>query len=256
MLSRRAALRSIFGTAAMACPLCQAGGAHATSTPQSSYDSHQGREAWAKLSPEWRACSDRIEESPVDLKDAIKAELGLLSFAYKRMPVRIVNNGHTIQVNCPTGSQAQIGRETYDLIQYHFHHPSEHILAGQRFELELHLVHRDKSGHLAVIGVFIRSGAANAALQSLWTVLPPKAGPEKWTSVTLNPDRLLPANSSYYRYYGSLTTPPCSDGVLWTMFKEPLQASEAQIRQFAQLYPNNSRPVQPVNRRFLLQSGY
>lgn len=255
MHDRRSALRFAFGAAAALCPLCTAGGARAAGELHWSYDGHEGPDAWAKLSPEWRACTESIEESPIDLRDPIKAELGLLSFAYKRMPVRVINNGHTIQVNCLAGSQAQIGRDTYDLVQYHFHHPSEHILAGQRFELELHFVHRDKAGHLAVVGVFIHAGAANATLQSLWSVLPAKAGPEKWTSVSFNPDRLLPANSSYYRYYGSLTTPPCTDGVLWTVFKEPIEASEAQIRQFAQLYPNNARPVQPLHHRFLLSTG-
>ena len=103
--------------------------------------------------------------------------------------------------------------------------------------------------------VFIRTVAANAMLQSLWSVMPAKPGPEKWTSVSLNPDRLLPTNSIYYRYCGSLTTPPCSEGVRWTMYKEPIEASEAQIRQFAALFPNNAGPVQPLNRRFRMSSS-
>lgn len=255
MHDRRSAFRLAFGAAASLCPLCRAGGARAEESNWD-YDTKEGPAAWAKLSPEWRACSGRIEQTPVDLKEGIRAQLGLFSFAYKRMPVRIVNNGHTIQVNCPPGSsQVQIDRDTYELVQYHFHRPSEHVIAGQRFAMELHLVHRHKDGHLGVVAVLIRQGAANAALQSLWSVMPAKAGPEKWTSVSLNPDRLLPPNSTYYRYYGSLTTPPCSEGVLWTVFKEPIEASEAQIRQFAGLYPNNSRPTQQIHRRFLLSSG-
>ncbi len=254
MHDRRSALRVAFGAAATLCPLCTAGGAAAAGVKWS-YEGEGGPPVWGKLAPEFQACSAGREQTPIDLKEGIKAETGMLSYAYKRMPARILNNGHTIQVNCLAGSQVQIGSQTYDLLQYHFHHPSEHILAGQRFELELHLVHRNKAGDLAVAGVFIRAGAANATLQSLWSVMPAKAGPEKWTSVSLNPDRLLPTNSIYYRYYGSLTTPPCSEGVLWTMYKEPIEASEAQIRQFAALFPNNARPVQPLNRRFLLSSG-
>jgi carbonic anhydrase len=251
MHDRRSALRVALGTAAALCPLCRAGSAEAAEASWS-YEGERGPDAWGKLLPEFQACSAGREQTPIDLKDSIRAEPGLLSYAYKRMPVRIVNNGHTIQINCPAGSQAQIAGQTYDLLQYHFHHPSEHVLSGQRFQLELHLVHRGKAGELAVVGVFIRPGQANAALQSLWSVMPAKPGPEKWTSVSVSPDRFLPINSTYFRYYGSLTTPPCSEGVLWTVYREPIEASEAQIRQFAQIFPNNARPLQPLNRRFLL----
>lgn len=254
MHDRRSALRLAFGAAAALCPLCTAGGARAAEVKWG-YEGEGGPAAWGKLAPDFRACSAGNQQTPIDLRDGIKAETGMLSYAYKRMPVRILNNGHTIQVNCLAGSQVQVGSQTYDLLQYHFHHPSEHILAGQRFELELHLVNRNKAGELAVVGVFIRAGAANPAIQSLWSVLPARPGPEKWTSVSLNPDRLLPTNSTYYRYHGSLTTPPCSENVLWTVYREPIEASEAQIRQFAQIFPNNARPVQPLNRRFLLSSG-
>ncbi|MSP48746.1 MAG: carbonic anhydrase [Alphaproteobacteria bacterium] len=252
MHDRRSALRLAFGGFAALCPLCRSADA---AEVKWEYQGELGPQAWGKLSPEFQACSMGREQTPIDLKDGIKAEPGMLSFAYKRMPVRILNNGHTIQVNCPAGSQVEIAGQTYDLLQYHFHHPSEHILSGQRFQLELHFVHKNKAGELAVVGVFIRPGQANPALQSLWSVMPAKAAPEKWTSVSLNPDRLLPANSTYFRYHGSLTTPPCSEGVLWTVYRESIEASEAQIRQFAQLFPNNSRPIQPLNRRFLLATG-
>ncbi|MBM3532237.1 MAG: carbonate dehydratase [Alphaproteobacteria bacterium] len=251
MHDRRSTLRLALGAAAALCPLCRVGGAEAAEVHWT-YEGERGPPAWGKLSPEFQACSNGREQTPIDLKDAIRAEPGLLSYAYKRMPVRALNNGHTIQINCPAGSQAQIAGQTFELLQYHFHHPSEHVLAGQRFQLELHLVHRNKAGELAVIGVFIRAGQANQTLQSIWSVMPTRPGPEKWTSVSVNPDRLLPANSTYFRYYGSLTTPPCSEGVLWTVYREPIEASEAQIRQFAQIFPNNARPVQPLNRRFLL----
>lgn len=254
MHDRRSALRLAFGAAATLCPLCRSGGAAAAEVHWD-YEGANGPEAWGKLSPEFQACSMGREQTPIDLKNGIRAEPGIISYAYKRMPVRILNNGHTIQVNCPAGSQAQIAGQTYDLLQYHFHHPSEHILSGQRFELEMHLVHRNKAGELAVIGIFIRAGQANQTLQSIWQVMPTKASPEKWTSVSVNPDRLLPPNSTYFRYYGSLTTPPCSEGVLWTVYREPIEASEAQLKQFAQIFANNARPIQPLNRRFLLATG-
>jgi carbonic anhydrase len=253
MHDRRSALRAAFGAAAALCPLCTVGGARAQESKWG-YDSKEGPAAWAKLSREWRSCAWGHQQTPLDLKDTVRAELHL-SIAYQPMPVSIVNNGHTIEVKCPPGSKAEIAGEHYDLIQYHFHRPSEHVVAGQRFDMELHLVHRNPDGHLAVIGVFIRPGTANLALQSLWSVMPPERGEEKETSVRLNPAQLLPSNSTYYRYFGSLTTPPCSEDVLWTVFKEPIEASEAQINQFAQLYPNNARPTQKVRRRFVLSSG-
>jgi carbonic anhydrase len=252
MQDRRSALRLVLGATAALCPLCRTGTA---AEAKWSYEGDTGPGAWGRLAPEYQACSAGREQTPIDLRDAIRAEPGMLSIAYKRMPVRILNNGHTIQINCLPGSQARIGAETWDLVQYHFHHPSEHILAGERFQLELHLVHRNAAGGLAVIGVLVRGGQANATLQSIWSVIPARPGPERWTSVSVNPDRLLPANSTYFRYFGSLTTPPCSEGVLWTVYREPIEASEAQIRQFAQIFPNNARPIQPLNRRFLLSSG-
>ena len=253
MHDRRSAIRMAFGATAALCPLCSVGGARAEDAKWG-YDSKDGPAAWAKLSREWRACYWGTQQSPLDLKDTIKAELDL-SIAYRPMPVRIVNNGHPIEIKCPPDSLARINGEHYHLIQYHFHRPSEHVVAGHRFDMELHLVHRHADGHLAVIGVFIRQGAANAALQSLWSVMPTEPGDEKETGVRLDPAQLLPPNATYYRYFGSLTTPPCTEDVLWTVFKEPIDASEAQINQFAQLYPDNSRPTQKLRRRFVLSSG-
>jgi carbonic anhydrase len=254
-IDRRSALRFGIAAAAALCPLCRIGDARAASGITWSYEGPNGTDEWGKLSPDFQACSASREQTPIDLKDGIRAEPGELAFAYQAAPVRILNNGHTIQVNCDAGSKALIVRESYDLLQYHFHHPSEHILEGKRFALELHLVHRNAAGQLAVVGVFIQAGEENPALQALWSVMPTTAGAEQATNVSVNPGRLLPANRTYFRYFGSLTTPPCSDGVLWTMFKEPISASEEQILQFAKLFPMNARPVQPLHRRFLLQSG-
>lgn len=254
-INRRSALRLGIAATAALCPLCRIGDARAAGSAAWAYEGPNGANEWGKLSPEFQACSTSREQTPIDLTGSIRAEPGELAFAYRAAPIRILNNGHTIQVNCDPGSKALIGRHSYDLLQYHFHHPSEHILEGKRFALELHLVHRNEAGQLAVVGVFIQAGAENPALQAVWSVMPAQAGAEQATSVSANPDRLLPANRTYFRYHGSLTTPPCTDGVLWTMFKEPITASEAQILQFARLFPMNARPVQPLHRRFLLQSS-
>ena len=143
----------------------------------------------------------------------------------------------------------------YELLQFHFHHPSEHLLAGKPFDLECHFVHRSAAGDLAVVGVFIKPGASNMALQPVFDAMPAKATPETKVAATVDTAALLPKSGSYFRYMGSLTTPPCSEGLTWTVFKEPIEASPEQIRQFASLFSNNARPVQGRNRRFLIESN-
>jgi carbonic anhydrase len=140
-------------------------------------------------------------------------------------------------------------------VQFHFHHPSEHLLSGKPFDLEGHLVHRASTGDLAVLGVFIKPGARNAALQPIWDAMPPSEAPERNAGGAFDPSALLPKDSSYFRYMGSLTTPPCSEGLTWTVFREPIEASPEQIRQFAALFPNNARPVQGRNRRFVIEAN-
>jgi carbonic anhydrase len=168
--------------------------------------------------------------------------------------MKILNNGHTIQVNVAPGSTAIVNGQRYDLLQFHFHHPSEHLLSGKAQDLEVHFVHKAASGALAVIGVFITPGAANATLQAVFDAMPAKEGPEVATSATIDPDQLL-SSGPYYRYMGSLTTPPCSEGLTWSVFEKPITASKDQILAFAKLFANNARPVQPLNNRFLLEVG-
>ena len=152
------------------------------------------------------------------------------------------------------GSRTIINGQAFDLLQFHFHHPSEHLLSGKSFDLELHFVHRSEKGRLAVLGVFIQPGAENAALAPIWAAMPKEAGDERDTGATIAPADMLPVGRGFFRYQGSLTTPPCSEGVLCTVFKEPIEASPAQIRQFAELFPVNARPPMPLNQRFLLES--
>jgi carbonic anhydrase len=262
--SRRSVLR-LFGAGAVAvCPLCLAGLAHSVgaatpgaphgATPHWSYSGEGGPEHWGQLSADFKVCDLGLEQTPIDLRSAIKADAGALDFGYRQMPLRVVNNGHTIQVNCDAGSSARINGKAFQLLQFHFHHPSEHLLAGKAFDLECHFVHRDEAGNLAVVGVFLKPGATNAALEPIWRAMPDKEGPERAAGTAIEPAALLPRAREYFRYAGSLTTPPCSEGVLWTVFRESIEASPEQIRQFAALFPANARPVKPLNRRFLLES--
>lgn len=261
--------RSFLGAAAIGCACCEfpalaladnAPHASAGSTPPHwAYEGRDGAAHWGELSPAFKTCELGLEQSPIDLADATSAQLGGLDISYHRMPLHILNNGHTIQVNAmPDAScSCMIGGTKFALQQFHFHHPSEHLLSGKSFDLECHFVHRSAAGDLAVIGVLLRPGEANPALQPIWSAMPKHAGPEVDLGSTIDAMPLLPADRDhFYRYKGSLTTPPCTQGIIWTVMREPIEASPAQIRQFAELFTNNARPVQPRNRRdLLLQSS-
>jgi carbonic anhydrase len=263
-INRRTLLRHLTVGGLAACPICagvakaMAGDAHhgagAGGGTHWTYEGQEGPAHWGELTPEFRSCPLGLEQAPIDIDSAIRAQVGQLDVSFAPMPARVVNNGHTIQVNCGAGSHSIIAGTRYDLVQFHFHHPSEHLLSGKSFQMECHFVHRSASGALAVIGVFINPGAANAALDPVWDVMPMQAGAETALAGALDPRALLPEQRAYYRYAGSLTTPPCSEGITWTVFGAPVEASTAQITNFAALFVNNARPVQGRNRRFLLES--
>ena len=265
-IARRSALRMLGAGAAALCPICLSLGARANEKAAAApahgaagpahweYEGEAGPANWGKLSADFKVCELGLEQTPIDLTSAVRAELGGVEPAFQEMPLAILNNGHTIQVNCAPGSGTRIGGEQFDLLQFHFHHPSEHLLSGKAFDLELHFVHKSAAGQLAVLGVFFQPGSENYALQPVWAAMPAEAGPEKGVGTPIRPAELLPLGRGYFRYQGSLTTPPCSEGVLWTVFKDPIEISEAQVRQFAALFANNARPVQRLHRRFLLES--
>jgi carbonic anhydrase len=258
--------RNLFRVAALGCAWCLAGDRSFAADPAPkdgagaapahwSYSGATGPEHWGQLQPDFKVCQLGVEQTPIDLTAGIKGDPGALAPDYKALPLRIVNNGHTIQVNADSGSSCSIAGTKYDLLQFHFHHPSEHLLAGKPFDLECHFVHKSASGALAVVGVFIRPGPRNAALAPLFDAMPAKEGPEVKAAGSVDAAALLPKSGGYFRYMGSLTTPPCSEGVTWTVFKEPIEASPAQIKQFAALFPNNARPVQRLNRRLLIDAN-
>ena len=250
--------RGFFRLTAAACPLCAtAQGAEppAGGAPHWGYEGDGAPAQWGGLSPDFKTCAIGVEQTPIDLRGAIKAAPGPVTFGYRTMPLTILNNGHTIQVNTPPGNKIGIGGTEYELLQFHFHHPSEHLLEGKSLAMELHFVHKAVNGALAVVGVFLQPGAANPALNAVWDAMPAKAGPAHLVKdVTIEPGRLLPEERGYFRYMGSLTTPPCSEGLTWTVFRTPVQVSPEQIRAFGALFPMNARPPQLLGRRFLLES--
>jgi carbonic anhydrase len=213
-----------------------------------SYEGATGPEHWWEIcAPTNFTCAAGARQSPIDIPEAPAGDLPHLNVHYGAAPLKVKNNGHTIEVEVEPGtSYLRLGQERYDLVQFHFHTPSEHKLHGQSFPMELHFVHRNALGELAVVGVFLREGAANPVLQEVWDNIGGEA--------ELNPADLLPAGREYYRYAGSLTTPPCTEGVRWHVLAQPVDVSAAQIEEFRAIFPLNARPLQPLKGRTVLDS--
>ncbi|MGA2608537.1 MAG: carbonic anhydrase family protein [Terriglobia bacterium] len=211
---------------------------------------------WGDLDPDFALCKDGKRQSPINIKKARKADLPPIQFDYKPTPLRIVNNGHSIQINYGPGSTIMIGGKQYMLVQFHFHRPSEEEIGGKHFEMVVHMVHKDDAGNAAVVAVLLKSGNESPFIQKLWDNLPKEADKEMVvTNVTVNIAELLPANQNYYSFAGSLTTPPCSEGVSWYVLKTPVEVSARQVAAFAKFYPDNARPIQPTNGREIWESN-
>ena len=219
------------------------------------YSGKGGPASWGKLSPAFSACSSGKHQSPIDVANGIEADLRAIEINYHVGGKEIINNGHTVQVNYEPGSNIVVDEREFELKQYHFHAPSEHTIKGKSYPLEVHFVHADKKGNLAVIGVMFEEGRANESLAQAWKYLPKKEGESHDLEPAISVETLLPGlNREYYRYSGSLTTPPCSEGVRWFVLKQPVTASSAQIEKFSHaLHEPNNRPVQDVNARVVLQ---
>lgn len=216
------------------------------------YEGEDGPENWGELSSAWSLCGEGEAQSPIDIPAKTPGSSGpALETTYAAAPLNIVNNGHTVQVNYAAGNTLKVGDKTWELLQFHFHAGSEHTVAGKEYPLEMHLVHRDGSGGLAVVGVLIEEGDENAELAKVFDHLPATKGPAATVAgVSVNAANLLPPMPlASWRYNGSLTTPPCSEGVRWHLLSTPIQASAEQIEQFTALYEDDARPVQPLNGR-------
>lgn len=218
-----------------------------------SYEGENGPENWADLDPSFQAAKTGKRQSPIDVTDSIVSELGDITINYEDTSFSILNNGHTIQVNCDEGNSIIVNEEVYKLLQFHFHTPSEHTKQGESFPMEVHFVHKREDGRLAVIGIFMQSGEKNDNIQKIWDNMPVEKCEPQSVDSTMNPKDLLPEGNTYYQYNGSLTTPPCTEGVLWLLLDEPIEISEDQIAAFQSIFKNNARPVQPKNERFILK---
>jgi len=221
----------------------------AQSAPHWTYGGSNNPTRWGSLAEDYALCQEGRDQSPINLTQAQTETLVPLKFDYQTIPLEIVNNGHSIQVNYGPGSHATLNGQSYNLLQFHFHTPSEHQINGEAAAMELHLVHDNGKGDLAVVAVMLNAGESSELIESLWENIPPIGETQKIPQVMVDITDLLPESSNYFNYVGSLTTPPCSEGVMWYVLTEPMEISEEQIEMFQTLYTTNARPVQPTNGR-------
>ena len=217
--------------------------------PHWGYTGDTGPAYWGELNPEYVLCETGTSQSPVNIDQASQLDLANIEFSYQPSPLTIVNNGHTIQVTYADGSFIELDGVRYNLKQFHVHAPSEHEINGQLAAMELHLVHKSDDGKIAVVGILFKQGAENAALSPVWAHLPTEAGAEQTFDAEVDAATLLPADKTSFRYAGSLTTPPCTEGVNWLLMTQAQEISPEQLRQFTAIYDGNNRPVQPLNGR-------
>ncbi|WP_445230093.1 carbonic anhydrase [Duganella rhizosphaerae] len=220
-----------------------------------SYEGENGPANWGKINPEWAKCGTGNRQSPIDIRDGMKVELEQIAFDYHPSSFNVTDNGHTVQVMLGGGNFITVNNRMYELIQFHFHRPSEERINGKGYEMVMHLVHKDGEGKLAVLALLLERGKPQPVIQTVWNNLPLEKLETLAPSTVLDPMDLLPARRDYFTFMGSLTTPPCSEGVLWLVMKEPVQASPAQMALFSRLYPLNARPIQPGSGRIVKESN-
>ncbi len=221
-----------------------------------SYEGEGSPANWGKLRGDYATCGTGNRQSPIDIRDGIKVDLEPIKFDYQRTQFRITDNGHTIQVDVGEGSSIKVMEREFQLLQFHFHRPAEERINGKSFDMVAHLVHKDDDGKLAVVAVLLEKGMEHPLIQALWNSMPLERGQSIIPATVIDLNALLPPKErrAYYTYMGSLTTPPCSEDVLWMVFKQPVQVSQQQVSIFSRLYSHNARPVQPSNGRLVKET--
>ncbi|MBF7683274.1 carbonic anhydrase family protein [Acinetobacter sp. B5B] len=223
------------------------------------YDEQISPEHWGHLSDQFKSCDTGKNQTPINIQNTYKSQaIHQLNIQYKTSPNDIIFNGHTVQINTKTNDHHDyivIDHDQFFLKQFHFHTPSENQIYGKQYPLELHFVHANKKGELAVLAVMFNLGKPNSELSKLWKDLSPEENKEKTFSQRINIEKLIPRNHGYYRFSGSLTTPPCTEGIVWIVLKQPLTLSPQQLTTFKSrlLHQHNQRPIQPLNGRIIIE---
>ncbi|GAB4497934.1 MAG: carbonic anhydrase family protein [Anaerolineales bacterium] len=252
-------LTMVFLAACSSLPALNAPFAEPTAAPAKihwTYEGEEGPEHWGELDSAYSTCSNGTRQSPIDLSNATKADLANIVFNYQPSEISILNNGHTVQVSYTAGGYIEVDGARYEVAQFHYHSPSEHTLNGESFPAEIHIVHKNSAGKLAlVIGILLTEGAENPAYQAFLDNLPSQPGPETKLNFPLTAADLLPAVQTTLRYSGSLTTPPCTEEIAWFVMTTPVELSSAQLQHLESVYNGNNRPVQPLNQRPLTEDS-
>ena len=208
---------------------------------------------WDDLNLNYHDCSGK-NQSPINITGATDVALPAIEFLYDDKPLMMVNNGHTVKVSYPRGSFINVDGKRFQLLQFHMHAPSENHIEGKSFAMEVHFVHRNNKGELAVVAVMFAEGNKNLELEKIWNYFPNLKEGKLFTSQQwISPKNLLPKEKEYYLFNGSLTTPPCSEGVMWMVMKNSLEISADQLQKFTEMIGENNRPLQPTNDRSILK---
>jgi len=227
-----------------------------TTPPHWTYEGEEGPSHWEELDQTYAACGAGKSQSPIDVANPSEQDLTNISFHYQPSEVNILNNGHTVQVNYDPGSYIELDNTRYDVVQFHYHAPSEHTIDGESFPAELHIVHKSADGNLAVVGILLKEGTENVAYQPFISNLPAEKTDPKDAGVKIDAIDLLPSVQTTFRYSGSLTTPPCTEGVNWLLMTTPVELSMQQLTALDSLFESgNNRPVQPMNERTLIEDN-
>jgi carbonic anhydrase len=220
------------------------------------YSGKIGPSHWGELAPEYAVAKNGKRQSPIDLRNTLKKALPRIDFNYRPSRIHLIYNGHTIQENEDPGGFATAGEKIFELRQFHFHAPSEHTIDGKHFPMEMHLVHKAADGTNGVVAVFITEGEHNRAFDPVWDYLPDAYRPKQDVDITIDASLLLPQDASYYSYYGSFTTPPCTEQVKWVILTQPVSLSSQQIMRYREVIHDNNRPVQPLHGRQVIRSEH
>ncbi len=251
MLKRLAILTALL-CATVSVSWAGATGGHGDAAPHWGYEGAGAPEHWGSLDPAFSTCSIGESQSPINVTGGQDVDQPAIAFSYKATPIHMVNNGHTIKVDYAPGSTITVSGKTYNLLQFHFHTQSENAIEGKLFPMEAHLVHSDADGHLAVVGVMFADGAANPFIEQLWLRMPVAANSTMDIAGSLNVETMLPESRDYYSWSGSLTTPPCSEGVAWMLLKQPVTIAPGQAAKLKRVMGGeNNRPLQPLNGRVI-----
>jgi carbonic anhydrase len=220
-----------------------------------SYEGKTGPQAWAKLAPEFAKCGSGDRQSPIDIREGMKLDLEPITFEYRPSGFKVIDNGHTVQANVNGWNSMRVMGRRFKLVQFHFHTPSEESIDGRQYDMVVHLVHKDGEGRLGVVAVLVENGARQPAIQAVLNNLPLEKNLEVTAGANLDLSQILPADRRYFTYMGSLTTPPCTEDVLWIVMKQPVQASPEQLGIFSRMYPMNARPTQATSGRMIKESN-